>query len=175
MGENTTNPAWRVNSRACVCSCSWVWTRASPTACPEGLWVRRVCASIGTPTIHSRVWMNKRERRREFKRKIQTNPLDAWASQGRGRSQPQGFPTLDGGRLRSPRPASAPRVMHGKGHLRKANQRPGKSNTGLDGGHRKEEKNNKQVDSVIFHKEIAKVTPPLRTHLGEVYCWRLGY
>lgn len=44
---------------------------------------------------------NERERR-EGKRKIQTNPLDALASQGRGQSQPQGFPTLVGGAAKLP-------------------------------------------------------------------------
>lgn len=64
----------------------------------------------------------------------------------------------------------------GKGIFCKAYQRPSKSKTSMDGGHGgKKERNNKQVDSVILHKEIAKVTPPLLNHLGDVHCGRLGY
>lgn len=70
---------WHV--RVSVCSRGWVWTQASPTARPEGLWIRRLCASFGTSTIYSHVWMNGRERGRWRwrKRKIQTNPRDAVA------------------------------------------------------------------------------------------------
>lgn len=71
----------------------------------------------------------------EGEKKI-TNPVDALASQGRGQSLPQAFTTLDGGNTQVPRTSTSTQGDAWKGHLCKACQRPNKSKTSIDRGHK---------------------------------------
>lgn len=137
----------------------------------------RTCASFGTPTIYSHVWMNEREGGM-VKGKYKLILWMLWHHKVEDNHSHRVFRPWTG----APQNSQTSTSTQGdawKGHLHEANQRPSKSKTSIDRGQTgkraRKEKNNKQVNSVIFHKEIVKVTAPLLNHLGEVYCRRLGY
>lgn len=122
------------NSCACRRSRGWVWTPASPTACPGGLRVWRLRGER-CHTDNKQSCVNERERREEErKRKTQSNYLVE------DNHSQKGFLTLDEATAKkSQRPAPAARAVQEKGisvkHTRgQANQKRAKIEGTEEGG-----------------------------------------